>query len=548
MASFIFVDWLVFVSLGILFLSLVALLILGYLKMSLPKLWLAAFLGTALTWPLIVLARLGIPHEIYVGFWQPGLLSDPSLFSSTPIFLLDNISWTFALAVSSLGLSVILTAVSRLDDGGWRTWFLTIAMTILGILAVLVGNFISVILIWTALDLVGFATLIAHTKDTDAQEQVFRNFGTRLTGTFVLIGITFLPNPHNINLSVLDISQQTIPFFILAAGLRLAVVPFQIPQSVERSLPKGVGTMLWLIPLAASLVLFVRISVIRVQHVWFLVMLSLTLIFFLYSTIRWLNAKDEVDGRSYWVASVASFTILAAILGETNASLIFGASGLFFGGLLFLSTIRNRGLYFLFVLAVLGLSMLPFSSTWQATSIFSSLLQQLPMVGAVFVISITMVCYSIFLFGFIQFSFRIQEMDRSTDRWIWLLYVPGLSLLLLTEIALGWIFLPDIRSQELLEWISGLVISGFVVGFHLLASKRLKWRNNGMGVSKFQFNILGNNFNPRWFYFLVGWLVKVSRNLLSIFNVVFEGEGGLLWSYLALIILISLAFQFGLVP
>ena len=542
------VDWLVLGSIGILAVALVAILILRILHRSFQMIWLVAFVGTALAWLLIVLARLGIPHEIHLDIRQLNELADPSFFSISPTLVLDHISWTFALALVSLGLSVIMTAVSRLDDGDWRSWFIEVSLTILGILAVLAGNPISVILVWTALDFVEFITWIIQVPINAIRNDFFITLATRISGTVVLIGITTYSYSKSILFTFEDISQLLSPYLILAAVLRLGVVPFQPQISAGKSMNIGVSTLLRLTSLGASLVLIVRVTSVGIPVNWLLPLTLFVLTFFLYSSIRWLVSNDETDGRPFWVLSVASISILAALLSQPIAGLVLGVTGLLIGGLLFLYNVRNRSLLILLVLAIFSLSILPFSSTWQAVSLINAYWQQFPLGGALLAIIIILVGYSLLLSGYIRHGLRIDPNEKSPERWIWLLYVPGLALLVLTEFALSWIYLPEIRNLNIMGWLTGVIICGIIASLFVLEKKRQYLQNLEFLLGKFQTNILRKIFSFRVLVSIVRWLYKIFGNLIGLFNLVFEGEGGLLWSYLFLIMLISLAFQLGLVP
>jgi len=507
--------------------------------------WLAAFLATVLVWIFIVLVRFGIPHEISLGFWIPGYLPGYESSPKPPVLIIDDISWTLALAVSSLGLSTVLTAVSRLDSEGWRSWILDLALTALGILAVMAGNLIFIILIWTVMDLVTFLAWINQVENSENRRQVFLHLATRFTGTVLVILVMISPvlNEHSFSVGMLP--QEGNPFILVAAFLRLAVIPFKIPLDAERRIPLGDASMLWLTSMAASLVLIVRVGGEGVPQGWFLPLSIIFIISSWYSVIQWMAAKHDGDGRSYWVATLISLAILTAVIKNPDASLVLGAAGLFCGGVLFLSSVHGRSLLIFNILAVFSMSMLPFSTTWLTASIFSTYREQFPPFLAVMAIIATMLAYALLLFGYIRHAIKTSGDGESPERWIWLLYIPGLAILMLTIYALGWIHLPNIRSLSLLEWTAGFMVSGITLGFLTLSwkvplrSRIFSFSSTQQGLTRF--------LSPQSFFTLVRIVYASLKNLFVIFNLIFEGEGGLLWSYLFLIILISLVFQYGLI-
>ena len=63
---------------------------------------------------------------------------------------------------------------------------------------------------------------------------------------------------------------------------------------------------------------------------------------------------------------------------------------------------------------------------------------------------------------------RIDANEEGPERWVWLLYVPGLALFVLTEIALGWIYLPDIRNLSIMGWLTGVIVCSIIASLYVV--------------------------------------------------------------------------------
>src|SRR5512139_2451298 len=70
--------------------------------------WVFAVGGTLIAWISVFAWRFFMPVSLQFSIWQP-----VSLFSQSPTFLADSISWAFVISLVTLCLAIILTAVVR---------------------------------------------------------------------------------------------------------------------------------------------------------------------------------------------------------------------------------------------------------------------------------------------------------------------------------------------------------------------------------------------------------------------------------------------------
>jgi hypothetical protein len=542
-----FVDWFVIGSIGILFGAQLILFTWRYFRREMKSRWLVAFLATGLAWILIGLARFGVPKEIRLGNWRLVGSSDLTAFADSPLFLLDNISWTFSIAILSLAACVILTAVIRLADGSWKSWFGALTLATLGLAAALAGNLLTFVFAWVAIDIVELIIWLIQARENTSRSQVFSIFTARFSGTLILMMVTLIPASLESSLTSANIPLELSPIILLAAGLRLGLIPIYPTIQLDRQLRPGISAMLQIIPLASGLVILVRVAEAGVPSGWLLPLLFYILFIFVLSSYRWAVSGDRLAARPHWAIVVGCVSFIAAVLGQPLACLFWGVTSILTGGVLYLGSIRTRNMLIFPLAASLSLTMLPFTPTWQVTSIFAGLLENVPSIEAIIIFPLGLLGYSIFALGYFKHGMQIDESQPKPERWMWFLYLPGLALLLLLNFALGWINLPDYQNIGLLAWMVGILVCGIVVGLWVVHRQDTVRGQKGYLMIERSLGILVRLFSWHWIYSLVVWFYKFFRGPVNILNSILEGEGGLLWSYLFLIMLLSLAFQVGLV-
>jgi hypothetical protein len=70
----------------------------------------------------------------------------------------------------------------------------------------------------------------------------------------------------------------------------------------------------------------------------------------------WLTARDELNGRPYWLITLAGMAVGCSIRGRPDAALAWGIALLLGGGCILLFSARRRSMMFIPVLVLLGLT------------------------------------------------------------------------------------------------------------------------------------------------------------------------------------------------
>ncbi len=173
-----------FIYLPIILLLLIS-LVMVILRLARPNFvyhWLIAASGALVAWLMFIVVWFQLPQTLTLLNWQIGTIS-----SSAVNLLLDQFSWPYALGLTSLVLAVILTDVVRVAEADWANWAGSLFLTSLGLLSVMAGNPLTLLLTWTAIDLVELLILLGIVYPSEMRERIVISFSTRVLGSVLLI-------------------------------------------------------------------------------------------------------------------------------------------------------------------------------------------------------------------------------------------------------------------------------------------------------------------------------------------------------------------------
>jgi len=514
---------------AILVLFFISFAVLGNNRLSLGPgySWFLALGGWITAWILVILSYPAEPYVIQLIDWQQA-----SLFFVSPQLILDSSSWPFAVAITTLLLSVLLTDIARVQEIDPNSWAADLALTGIGLIAVVAANPLTLLMGWTLLDV--FETLIrfVHTKERHERERVVIAFSVRVLSLTLVIAAILRSQAMGKVLELTDIPVEVSGYLILATGLRLGVLPPLPPIMLEKPIRRGLGTMIRLIPVSASLVLLTRVASVGVIANWEIPLLLTSSIAVIYGSLSWLKAKDELDGRPYWVLGMSAFSILASIRTQPLASTLWGLSMFFSGGLLFLFFFFLRRIKWLPVLGLIGISAFPFTQLWHGLSIFKNLN---------ILISIIFLLGFIFLvLGYLRYTIGFTDYEEDVEGWVWIVYPIGLIILTLTHFyviwSLGGLNVPRSGLGGVNWWI-GMIIFGLCT--IIWVANQRKILKATITAPQFFQEIVPS----RWLFRSFWWGYRSLSKLVLYFAYVLEGEGGVLWAVLIIILLILFLLQ-----
>lgn len=515
----------VLITFILLFLSILAIVGLRMARPAASHTWMIT-VGVLLTWVSVLLWQFNLPWHFIPGQWMSA-----GLFNASPQLFANPIAWLYALSLVALTAAVILTSAVRAGHVGTSSWPETLALAGLGLLAVLVDNPLGLALAWMALDLAEF--LLVVRKNAVLSERFWFSFALRLIGTaFALWAGVAGTSANGQTFSLETTPVQAGVFLVIAACLRLGALPFTLSHQPDEYVEqRGFDTMLSLTSALTGLLVFARIPVSAIDPRWVLPLLALAVLAAIFNGWKWLFAQDELLGRSHWLIGMGALSLTACLSNNPAGATAWGVCMILFGGISFLYSAKHVWLTRILALMSLILLSLPFTLTasgWVGSFPLSYVF--LPL--CVFALALLAA-------GYLRHMLRSTEIDfAQLPNWSQTTYVLGMSMLMLT-VLLGslWGWPGALNSGNWVIGVAVLLISGAVLftsirlpQLALIKPLRIKLRKN----RPFRFPVFLNIFVRifSFFYQLIGSLIIYISDLL-------EGDGGLLWTLLLLILLIS---------
>jgi hypothetical protein len=513
---------------------------LHFLRPAFAHFWLVATGGALSAWLLVLFSRPQVPYSLPLGNWQPRLLLPIS-----PSLLIDPISWSLVLALVTINLATILTDVVRPRQGerlgvNWAAQTGYLVLTGAGSLAVLAGNLLTLLLAWAALDLLEMMIWQLQARQPAEKERVIAAFAARLTGIGLVMWVVMATYANGQSLSLENLVAGNSHFLLAAAGLRLGVLPLNTPLPRYLPEPAGLRVVLWLAPTATNLALLVRSAEAGIVAPWAGLFPLLAGFAALYGGITWGAAKSAQSGLPAWIVGMAALALGAATHQQPQASLAWGLCLLFCGSLLGLASARPRRLRPLLLLAALGMSALPFTPTWPGVLLYTAPFQAWMV--------LFLLAQALLLAGFLRHAWKSVRLPAGAERWVWLLYPCGLTLLILVQWATAWWLRPAATDPTAnpLQGLPGLFAAwpGFAVAF--LVALSLVARELGLRIPSRLGSGLQAVLGLEWLYRLVWIVYRAAGRIAAWAGHTLEGPAGVLWALLILVLLISLFVQFGM--
>jgi hypothetical protein len=510
----------IILPIALMLLTAMTLFFMRFLRPNFKYTWMLAMGGATLALIGVFLWHLHLPQSIALAEWQPS-----TLFTLTPTWLADGVSWPYALSLAALASTVIWTSIVRAENDP-AAWAGTLSLTALGILAVAAKNPLTLILAWSAIDLTELFAMLRSTEGEDLSRGVVIAFAVRVAGTGLVIWVNLISMAGGNPMNFLAIPPNAGIYLLIAAGLRLGVLPLHLPYQKENVLRRGFGTSLRLVSAAASLSLLARIPAIAVKSSLLPILIILASLAALYAGWMWVRASDEILGRPFWVLGMASIAVSASLRGNPTGSIGWGVMLVLGGGLLFLFSARQRSIIWIPLLSLWGLSALPFSATasgW-GTGNQVSWLYLLPFLPA----------QALLVTGVIRHSLHPGETSfESQERWTKFLYPTGLLLLAAIMFLLGvWGW----NGAQIIGLLWAAILTNILAaGFTVLALTVLVRLTPASPSSQWT-----RIFRLEWLYNSLEAIYELLCKIAEIITSSLEGEGGLLWSLLLLALILSI--------
>lgn len=513
------------ITIGILLLTALILLILQFVLPDFRYTWLTAAGGALIAWVSVFVWQAGMPIILQFPLWRP-----ENLFQQSPTFVGDGIAWAFALSIATICLGVIVTAVARDNFPTPVSWIGVLIMTAFGILAVTADNPLTLVLIWAAIDITEMVAQMRFVEEPRLNERAVISFASRVTGILILLWASMVNASEGALFDFLSAPPRAGLYFVFASAFRLGVLPLHLPYASESSFRRGFGTALRMISAGSSLILLARVNLTGAETPLTPYLMVFVSFAALYGGWMWLRSPDELTGRPYWLIGLGSLAVAAALRGNPLGATAWSCALILSGGALFLASAQSRWLDRVLLIGVFGVSSLPFSLT--ASGWVSP--------GQRFWLAVPLLIAAqvMLLAGYVRQSRRFTERTSFENQPIWArnVYPFGIYVILLTILLLGLFGWEG--TLQVGNWIAALIASLLTFGMlRLIPRMRILNPVRAHWVRTVETSWQGVIYQTVW------EIYRGIRRVTSILSNVLEGESGVMWTLLFLVLFITILSQ-----
>ena len=527
---------LIFIPILLLIFGSIAITIIYRLKSRIGLTWLIAAGSTFFAWLILVYLRFFLPTDVPLIDWTPS-----NLFYASPYLMIDYVSWPYAMALLTIEIAYIFTDSARAQDiVNPMSWAGSMAITAIGLMALLAGNPLTMVLAWALVDIIEFIYLISIQQNDRWNRQIIILFALRVLSLIIFSWATMVGWLDVGQFDIDDIPNRSGVYFLIAGAIRLGV--FSINTSFFKDLHerRGSGILLRLAPIASSLGLIARMppETFTIRPYWVMpIQIMIGLVVFITALI-WLLKENLYEASHYWYISLAAMAIICAINGQAEFSRSWGLALLLSGSLLMLFDPPIRRLRFLLIPGLLGMVALPYT---MASSGWPGIFGQ----GISFLSISALTSHSLLIAGYMKFLLTGKGLTTNLESWSKISFPIGLIFIIQTQIALGIVGWPGVLSADF--WWAGMV--GLLLAITLLfVGNKLRNSPVNLGIQRkvianqrihnfFQF--LNSFFSLTWVKSIFLRTYQVVCNLVLTVTRFIEGDSAILWAFVIIILLLS---------
>jgi hypothetical protein len=254
----------------------------------------------------------------------------------------------------------------------------------------------------------------------------------------------------------------------------------------------------------------------------------------IFASIAWNSSIGKLNTQEYWMLGLASLIVAAAVRQQASAAMAWGAAALLPGGLLLLAPIRSRPIVIILLLGSLGITTLPYTPAWQGAYLYSN--------PTNLALILLLLSQSLLLVGFVRFSLLTDPHTAGMERWVRIIYPWGLVLIPVAHYLIGissWT--EGISLENTLPSVLGIIIASTVLALEKKSLGYSRLTRTGRRIGE----TISQLFSFQWLFALVWRGYTILGKGLAYFVRVIEGDGGVLWGLLFLVLLITIITQLG---
>jgi hypothetical protein len=475
--------------------------------------WLLALGGSALALLSFLVLRFQLPLQAELAAWSV----DDSLANSAT-FVLDDRSWPLALIVAALLIAALLGQVRDAMSARWLSWAPVLVAAAASLLAALSGDLLTFAFTLVLLDILVFVQLSIQLPSAAERQAALNLVPLSLLSFIILLGAW--------TLSFYGAQLVGILVF-LAVSARLGLWTPRLVLETQLSLRRDLGLMLRLAPLAPAIALAAHSEAITssLPHSLALGLLFVPTAFF---AVRWFSAeKEDVS----FELGFAALVLAASASGAPYAALAFGLAALAGRAMMELAQRTDRWRPLAAAIGVALLAGLAFTAAQAASTFYAD--PASPLVYAF------LPMHALLLAGWARRALRPQSLPLPPEPWMRSIEWVGLSIVPVVYVVLGLGGLPFFASQPLSVswWPPAAVLGLAAVAFFAFRTRRLDMQPR---VAR----VLDAFFSLDWLQMVITRVVQAISWVFYFGGRLLEGNAGVLWAILLVVLMLSLIAQF----
>jgi hypothetical protein len=486
--------------------------------------WAVSTLLVLIIWFLSLLMLAAIPNAVSFPIWQPA-----NLFQTPLEFSLDRISWGLAYCISTVLLSMFLTAATRSDSASTIVRIFWFAFTALAMLVVFAINLLTVALTLTLLDLCSFIFFIYFAKNVSEIRRAIVRAGVDLLSVLSIVAAAWINSIDGFGagLNAASFSTPAAILFLMGVLLRLGAIPLDLALPSLSTLRRGSDSLLRLFPPALALLLLARFLEIGTPPAMRLWLALAGAVGILFGGIRWVLDEDRFLARPFFVMCLAGVGLLASSNASASGDVLVATSILLLlvGALLSLIQVHtpSHRIWPIFAAALLV------GMPWSPGGLITTMVGQSALnEGAWIQAFIGIIGLSSLSLGAIHLFFTPEEPWPTSESLVRVMYSMGLALPVLVSIGLG-VWIEGTSSIE-----GGIVtVAAVAVGVGAFFALR---NLQGIGFKRWRSVFL--HINPQWIFSLIWNFLRKFLSMARSIGELFEGEAAMLWMFTFIAVLL----------
>jgi hypothetical protein len=507
-----------FIPVGILLVFALIVIILGRTRFNIIQSWITSLIAAILAWSSFLIIKLmGIID------WSSSYLNINGLQDVLVRFKIDERDWVFGILLISLLIAFLLNETIRISDKkNPDNWSRFIVITALGLMVIMARSLLAFIFTSTLLDLGVLIHKLISQKSTEQNNTPVLSFVLHSIGTLlILFGMA---------------SAATENLFLIIVGALFRIGDFSsfVDSNVKTAMKYSQMDFAdFVIPLS-TLAFFYENEISIGAFSGKYLIISIWCILGIALLIKAFTNKEAVLKQKAWIDSFSWLGFFLILSGNTHAIIPFSIVFITLGGVQSFSIIRKRGIsigLFLLALGLIGFPYTPSFGVW--------LLVDVQKPDFFFIVNDL---FLVFLFSKV-FNKLIDNstIEKTKEDWIGIVSTASSIFLLLVAWTLEF-WLKPISIDHTDYFYPGLFLILytllFVVGKIANVKKFFQRFKSRYGLALQQvIHWLSILLSFKWVLRLFSAINKIIAELVNLFTRVLDGEGGLLWAFVFLILL-----------